>query len=207
MYEPFTDEEAIKMIKKEEIGDLALNGMELSLASVNNLSNCCSVGIDQAIAYLRDTYLECIDSIGFFEWITKGNEDGKPMIVSKSHFKEMFKEISDMNQSLQGMIDDIAILYNQEWWIFGYENYDIYLATTTYKEDYTKINLLEVNKAMSYFSALLDTKKNIEDCYINKFIKIINKNTNCLLKNYKIEKMTPMELFELVNEKLGLGYC
>lgn len=207
MYEPFTDEEAIKMIKKEEIGDLALNGMELSLASVNNLSNCCSVGIDQAIAYLRDTYLECIDSIGFFEWITKGNEDGKPMIVSKSHFKEMFKEISDMNQSLQGMIDDIAILYNQEWWIFGYENYDIYLATTTYKEDYTKINLLEVNKAMSYLSALLDTTKNIEDCYINKFIKTINKNTNCLLKNYKIEQMTPMELFELVNEKLGLGYC
>ena len=115
MYEPFTDEQAIKMLKEEELGALALNGMELSLASVNNLPHCCSVGVDQAIAYLRDTYLECIESIGFFEWINKGNEDGKPMIVSKSHFKTMFKEISDMNMSLQGMIDDIAMLYNQEW--------------------------------------------------------------------------------------------
>ena len=208
MYEPFTDEQAIKMLKEEELGALALNGMELSLASVNNLPHCCSVGVDQAIAYLRDTYLECIESIGFFEWINKGNEDGKPMIVSKSHFKTMFKEISDMNMSLQGMIDDIAMLYNQEWWIFGYESYDIYLATTTYREDYTKINLLEVHQTMSYFSALLDNfKGGIEDYHIKNFIELINKNTNYLLDNYKIEEMTPMELFELVDEKLGLGYC
>lgn len=208
MHLDYTYEQASQIAKAKDVdGSLALKGMDLFIAEYNHCMTE-SVGCNEAISYLTNTYLECIDSTNFFTWVTQGNEDGKPMIISKEHFKEMFSEISEMNQSLQGMVDDIAILYNQEWWIFGYESYDIYLATTTYREDYTKINLLEVHQAMSYFSALIDIfKDDIKDNYMKKFIKIINKNTNCLLKNYKIEEMTPIELFDLVNEKLGLGYC
>ena len=36
---------------------------------------------------------------------------------------------------------------------------------------------------------------------------IMNKATNNLLNNYKIDDMDDFELFELVDYKLGLGYC
>lgn len=203
MYEPFSDEKATKILKEEELSALALNGMELSIASANNLSDCCSFGVEQAIAYLRDTYLESIDSIGFFEWITKGNEDGKPMIVTKSHFKAMFKEISEINTTLRGMIDDIAILYGQEWWIFGYEDYDIHLATTSYKDDYKKLDIAEVERAMASFSVLLDLNA-VTEKRREQFIKRINNASNNLLND--TNDFSNEELFEEVDRLLGMGY-
>lgn len=201
-----------KLAKKyDKIGKWAIRGMDSFVAQYFNIKpySCGGSEINsvEAIEYITETYLECIDSVSFEDWITKGNDDGQVLILSEYDFKEKYSEIFEINQSLQGAIDDIAILYDCEWWIFAMSEYEpTYFVTTTYQSDYNKLNLTEVHKAMSYFSAFIDidivTNKVRED-----FVKRINKATNNFLNNYKINEMNDFELFELVDYKLGLGYC
>ena len=86
MNSDYTYEQASKMAKEKDIdGSLALKGMDLFVAKCNNCSTD-SVGCDEAISYITNTYLECIDSVDFFTWITQGNDDGMPIILSKYRF-------------------------------------------------------------------------------------------------------------------------
>ena len=199
---------ATKLAKEKDTnGDLALKGMDLFVAQYFNLGGIESAGCEESITYIVNTFLECIDSVDFFTWITKGNDDGKPIIMSSRDFEAMFQEIADMNFTLQGMVDDVSVMYNQEWWIFGYESYDLFVATTTYQDDYQKIDLMEVERAMAIFDTLISTKSingEIRDVIIER----INKASNNLLKEYNdIDLASNEELFEFIDSKFGLGYC
>ena len=155
MYEPLETEQAIKMINEEELGILALNGMGLGLAHIHNIPEC-SVGGEQAIQYLIDTYLQDINSTNFLGWIQRGENDGVPLILEQHDFKQYFKEINDFTDSLQDMVNSIEILYGQKWEIFGYEDYDIFLATPSYNKNYNKVDIIEIHKAMSVFCTLFN---------------------------------------------------
>lgn len=199
---------ATKLAKEKDTnGDLALKGMDLFVAQYFNLGGIESAGCEESITYIVNTFLECIDSVDFFTWITKGNDDGKPMIMSSRDFEAMFQEIANMNFTLQGMVDDVSVMYNQEWWIFGYESYDLFVATTTYQDDYQKIDLMEVERAMAIFDTLISTKS-INGEIRDIIIKRINKASNNLLKEYNdIDLASNEELFEFIDSKFGLGYC
>lgn len=219
MYEAIEDKKAIEMIDKTELGALALNGMEFSIANVNNVRIGCEFGVEEAVRYIRDVYLEDIKK-DFFKWICDGNENGRPMILEKWRFKQYFSEIDEMNSDLKGMIDDIAILYQQEWHIFGHSDSGIYLATTEYKNDYNKIDLIGIHKAMSKFTAITDifNKETVrEDVDVDnqwgdvleeakeEFIEEINQASNNLFDKYDIYDMDDFELRELVCAKIGLA--
>lgn len=192
-------------------GEWAIRGMDSFIAQYFNIKpySCsgCEINSVQAIEYITETYLECIDSVSFEEWITKGNDDGQVLILDEYHFKEKYSEIFEINQSLQGAIDDIAILYDCEWWSFGMGEYEpTYLVTTTYKPNYNKLNIIEVHKAMSVFCTLFDNWDEVTTEERENFIRDINKATNNLFDNYKIKEMSNFELIETVSLKLGLGY-
>ena len=205
MHYDYTYEQASKIAKAKDIdGSLALKGMDLFIGNFNNCPND-SVGCNEAIAYLTNTYLECIDGQDFFEWVTQGNENGQPLILSEWRFKEVFQEISDLNFTLKGITETIAVLYGQEWWIFGYEDYDIFLATTTWKDNYNKLDIIGVHKAMSTFCTLFDVNK-ITPKAREEFIKNINESANNFFDGYKIDKMSNSELIEEISLKLGLSY-
>lgn len=201
-------ETAIALAKEKDTnGDLALKGMDLFVAQYFNLNYTESAGCEESITYIVDTFLECIDSVDFFTWITQGNSDGKPMVMSSSDFKTMFQEIADMNFTLQGIVDDVSVMYNQEWYVFGYESYDLFVATTTYQDDYQKINLMEIERAMAVFDTLMSTKA-INGERRDIIIKRINEASNNLLKKYDgIDLASNQELFDFIDSKFGLGYC
>jgi hypothetical protein len=128
------------------------------------------------------------------------------MILSESDFKRKYSEIFDINYTLQGATDDIAILYGCEWWIFAkYEYETVYLATSYYKDDYSKLNINDVDKIASSFDTALTLNAVTEEIR-QAFIQQINKVTNNFFDGYKVEEMSNEELFDELDYKLGLGY-
>ena len=86
--------------KYDKTGEWAIMGMDSFVARYFNIKpySCsgCEINSSQAIEYITETYLECIDSISFEDWITKGNEDGKVLIMSEWDFKEKYSEIFEI---------------------------------------------------------------------------------------------------------------
>lgn len=191
--------------QKDKTGSWAIIGMDKYVSDYFTISSLNSNGND-AVAYITETYLECIDSVSFKEWIKNGNEDGKVMILDETDFKRMYSEINAINVTTQGMIDDIATYYDCEWWVFSLYEYETPFFATTYFKDYNKIDMQEIERSMAVFDTLLSLKAVTEERR-NMFIKRINQASNDLLNNYKIDEMTNEELFELIDEKFGIGYC
>lgn len=204
MHYDFNEEEAKKMALAKDDGLMTLVGMDLFIANYNGFKlDCCSNdGLVDAVQYLTNTFLECIDSMDFQEWVEKGNDDGRPVIMSDWKFKSFFKEISDINASINGMCDDIAIIYEQDWWIFG-----DYVATTFYKDDFKRLDMNEIERAMASFNVLLDLNAVTQERK-EKFIKRINQASNNLIDNAlgDTSNISSEEIFKEVDRLLGMGY-
>lgn len=189
----------------DKTGEWAIQGMDSYIASYFGIRYSDDNGMD-AVQYITETYLECIESVSFKKWIHTGNEDGKVMILKENEFKYKYSEIFQISESLQDAIENIEMLYGCEWWMFAnYEFETVYLATTYYKDTYNKLNITEVDKIMASFSTLLDlgaVTQERRDIFIEK----INKATNNFFDNYRINVMSNDELFDEVDYRLGLGY-
>lgn len=159
---------------------------------------------NDAIEYIVETYLEYIDSVSFRDWIIKGNKNGRPLVLTEYKFKKMYSEIFQNNSTLESAIDDIASIYDCEWWIFNrYEESSPCLATTYFK-DYKPIDNKAIMYTMIEYGILVEkdiaTKEDKE-----KFIQKINKAMNNYFNNFKTNKMSNHELLYEINRVTG-GY-
>lgn len=189
----------------DKTGSWAIQGMDAFVSDYFNISELAENGMD-ASEYITETYLECISSISFEEWLKNGNENGKVMILDESDFRRKYSEINKLNLSLNGMIEDITTFYDCEWYIFSkYEYERPFLLTTNYKE-YSKINIIEIERSMSAFNTLLTTET-MSSKRRQILIDRINQASNNLLERYAIDKMSDEQLFDLIDSKFRLGYC
>lgn len=203
------NENYYKLAKKEDKdGSWAYTGMVYNIASYFNLKPYTACGEDvnclQAIEYILDTYLECIDSVNLEEWLDNGNEDGKVLILNEYEFQEKYSEIFKNNFSTQGAIDDIAIIYGCEWWTFSYTDSDLtYFATTTYK-DYKVIDNKRIGMAMERLLTLREKEIDADEDR-EEFICSINLAMNNFFDYPKAYEMDADELLDAVNRVTG-GY-
>ena len=101
-----------KIAKQKDNGNYAYLGMLYQCATYFNIdihSECTK--------YIVDTYLECINTFDFFEWIRGANPSEKVIVMNKDFLKENFNDLLSYSDDLEVLQDLFMYLYNQEVWI------------------------------------------------------------------------------------------
>lgn len=203
------DKEAIKNAKaRDTTGEFALMGMELYLLAQMNkyfdINEIENIDVANAVAYCVDTFVEEINDISFEEWVKNGNESGRPIIMPYWAFKEQFSEIAENNVTIKSMIDDIASIYDIDFFTNDFFNEEDAIIYTTMYKDYKKIDNKSIAMAMERLMTLVEFEIDSESDK-EEFIASINLAMNNYLENYKTDKMTTYELLYEVNRVTG-GY-
>lgn len=203
------DKEAIKNAKERDTtGEFALMGMELYLLAQMNeyfdINEIENIDVANAVAYCVDTFVEEIDNISFEKWVKNGNESGRPIIMPYWAFKEQFSEIAENNVTIKSMIDDIASIYDIDFFTNDFFNEEGAIIYTTMYKDYKKIDNKSIAMAMERLMTLVEFEIDSESDK-EEFIASINFAMNNYLENYKTDKMTTHELLYEVNRVTG-GY-
>lgn len=203
------NKQAIKNAKEKDVsGEFALMGMDLYLLSqmdeyfdINDINN---IDVANAVAYCVDTFVEYIDDISFEEWVKNGNENGKPVIMPYWAFVKQFSEIAENNVTIKSMIDDIASIYDIDFFTNDFFNEEDAIIYTTMYKDYKKIDNKSIAIAMERLMTLVEFEIDSESDK-EEFIASINLAMNNYLENYKTDKITTLELLYEVNRVTG-GY-
>ena len=98
-----------KMAKEKDNGKYAVLGMMSQCASYFNVdihSEC--------VKYIVETYLECIDTCDFFEWIRGANPEEQVIVMDKEYLKENFNDLLSYSEDLEVLSDLFMYLYQQE---------------------------------------------------------------------------------------------
>lgn len=101
-----------KIAKEKDNGKYAVLGMMSQCASYFNVdihSEC--------VKYIVETYLECIDTCDFFEWIRGANPEEQVIVMDKEYLKENFNDLLSYSEDLEVLSDLFMYLYQQEVWI------------------------------------------------------------------------------------------
>lgn len=164
--------------------------------------------LTEASKYIVDTYFECIDSVDFETWVTKGNEDGKPYIADEYNFERFFKKIFNIPLSKTKKVHLINELYfngNLSW-----EYMDLgtnYFYTTQFKDEFLdnvdNFNyqgcLMEAERLLT----LIEIFEEITDKDLYSSIEVINQYLNYYFEPSDYNGSKPMKFLEDLNNLIG----
>ena len=156
-----------KMAKEKDNGKYAVLGMMSQCASYFNVdihSEC--------VKYIVETYLECIDTFDFFEWIRGANPQEQVIVMDKEFLKENFNDLLSYSEDLEVLSDLFMYLYHQEVWIDRTEQV---LYSTVFNMSFKNRNKFNfVGIAMEYERLATLTEKEIVNWDdINDFVESV----------------------------------
>lgn len=156
-----------KMAKEKDSGKYAVLGMMSQCASYFNVdihSEC--------VKYIVETYLECIDTFDFFEWIRGANPQEQVIVMDKKYLKENFNDLLSYSEDLEVLSDLFMYLYQQEVWIDRTEQV---LYSTVFNMSFKNRNKFNfVGIAMEYERLATLTEKEIVNWDdINDFVESV----------------------------------
>ncbi len=163
----------------------------------------------EASEYIVDTYFECIDSVDFETWVTKGNEDGRPCIVDEYTFERFFKNVFDIpSLSKTKKVHLISELYydGNLWWEY-YECSTNYFYTTMFKDE-----MLDGVKNFNYIGCLMEAERlltlidifeEITDKDLYSSIEVINQYLNDYFEPSDYSSDNPMAFIDELNDLIG----
>ena len=156
-----------KMAKEKDSGKYAVLGMMSQCASYFNVdihSEC--------VKYIVETYLECIDTFDFFEWIRGANPQEQVIVMDKKYLKENFNDLLSYSEDLEVLSDLFMYLYQQEVWIDRTEQV---LYSTVFNMSFKNRNKFNfVGIAMAYKRLATLTEKEIVNWDdINDFVESV----------------------------------
>lgn len=164
--------------------------------------------LTEASEYIVDTYFECIDSISFEEWVEKGNEDGKPMIVDEYSFKRFFKKVFDTPLSKSKKVHLINELYyngNLSWEYL--ECGTNYFYTTQFKDEFLdnvdNFNYIGCLMEAERLLTLIDVFEEITNKDLYSSIEVINNYLNDYFNVSDYSSDNPMKFLEDLNDLIG----
>lgn len=103
-----------EVANEKDDGTFAIYGMKKYLSECSNIYPYMNA---ECINYIVETFLECIDSVDFLTWIKQGNDDGKPMIITREMLQKDFKDLLEVSEDLEIIRDLFMYLYEMEMWV------------------------------------------------------------------------------------------
>ena len=159
-----------EVANKKDNGTFAIYGMKKYLSECSNIYPYMNA---ECINYIIETFLECIDSVDFHTWLKNGNDDGRPIIITKEMLQKDFKDLLVVSEDLETISDLFMYLYDVDMWIDKGMNC---LYTTMFNIDYNnrkKLNYIGI--AMEYERLSTLRNKEIVDWKdIDSFVECIN---------------------------------
>lgn len=191
-----------KMAKEKDNGKYAVLGMMSQCASYFNVdihSEC--------VKYIVETYLECIDTFDFFEWIRGANPQEQVIVMDKKYLKENFNDLLSYSEDLEVLSDLFMYLYQQEVWIDRTEQV---LYSTVFNMSFKNRNKFNfVGIAMEYERLATLTEKEIVNWGdINDFVESVffygyNIEEDCKYRTNDIDE-TAHNIIERMQEIFAL---
>ena len=170
-----------EVANKKDDGTFAIYGMKKYLSECSNIYPYMNA---ECINYIIKTFLECIDSVDFHTWLKKGNDDGRPIIITKEMLQKDFKDLLVVSEDLETISDLFMYLYDVDMWIDKGMNC---LYTTMFNIDYNnrkKLNYIGI--AMEYERLSTLRNKEIVDWKdIDSFVECINSYGYDIDNDYK----------------------
>lgn len=165
--------------------------------------------LTRASEYIVDTYFECIDSVDFETWITKGNEDGMPFLADEYSFKRRFKKIFDIPSLSKSkkvhLINEVYFDGNLSW---DYDEcQEDYFFTTMFRGE-----MLDNIKNFNYIGCLMETERlftlidifeEITDKDLYSSIEVINQYLNDYFEPSDYSSDNPMTFIDELNDLIG----
>lgn len=161
-----------ELAHQKDDGSLVIYGMKQYLSICSNLFPFKNA---ECINYIVETFLECIDSVDFHTWLKQGNDDGRPIIITREMLQKDFKDLLMVSEDLEIISDLFMYLYNVNMWI---DREMDCLYTTMFDIDYNNRKKLDfigivhhyerISTIMEYnqakWSDIYDTIESIELC-------------------------------------------
>ena len=156
-----------KMAKQKDNGHYAMLGMMYDCASYFNVDIT-----SECVLYIVETYLECIDTFKFQDWIRGANPKKKVVVMDKEYLKENFNDLLSYSEDLEVLQDLFMYLYKQEVWIDKNEQV---LYSTVFNLSFKNRNKFNfVGIAMAYERLATLTEKEIVNWGdINDFVESV----------------------------------
>lgn len=156
-----------KIAKEKDDGHYAMLGMMYDCASYFNVDIT-----SECVLYIVETYLECIDTFDFKEWIRGANAEEKVVVMDREYLKENFNDLLSYSDDLEILSDLFMYLYDQDVWID--RNEDV-LYSTVFNlslKNRTKFNYIGI--AMEFEKLrTLDQRNLVEWSDIDSFIECL----------------------------------
>lgn len=105
-----------EIAKQKDDGKYAKLGMMYDCASYFNVEIT-----SECVLYIVETFLECIDTFNFFDWIRGADPYEKVIVMDKNFLKENFSDLLSFSEDLDTLSDLFMYLYNQDVWVDHYE--------------------------------------------------------------------------------------
>ena len=101
----------IEVAKAKDNGVFAKLGMRTYIAQYFNVPITAPCVLE-----IVDTYLECIDNIGFDRYIYGLYSGGRPVILTREELQKEYKDLLDVSDDLETVIDLFMYLYDKEFY-------------------------------------------------------------------------------------------
>lgn len=188
-----------KVAKEKDDGTFAIYGMKKYLSECSNIYPYMNA---ECINYIVETFLECIDSVDFLTWLKKGNDDGRPIIITREMLQKDFKDLLVVSEDLETIRDLFMYLYDTEMWID--KGVDC-LYTTMWNIKYNNRKKLDVITIAREYERLrtLQEYNELKWTEVYDAIEYIKKNGYDIVSDYKcINEDNIDETVETIGERL-----
>lgn len=142
-----------QLANQKDDGTFAIYGMKKYLSECSNIYPFMNA---ECINYIVETFLECIDSVDFHTWLQQGNDDGRPIIITREMLQKDFKDLLTVSEDLETISDLFMYLYNVSMWV-DYETDCLY--TTMFNIDYhnrKKLDFISIVQQYERISVLME---------------------------------------------------
>lgn len=188
-----------KVANKKDDGSFAIYGMKKYLSECSNIYPYMNA---ECINYIVETFLECIDSVDFLTWLKKGNDDGRPIIITREMLQKDFKDLLVVSEDLETIRDLFMYLYDTEMWID--KGIDC-LYTTMWNIEYNNRKKLDVITIAREYERLrtLQEYNELKWTEVYDAIEYIKQNGYDIVSDYKcINEDSIDETVETIGERL-----
>lgn len=188
-----------KVANQKDDGSFAIYGMKHYLSECSNIYPFLNA---ECINYIVETFLECIDSVDFHTWLKQGNDDGRPIIITREMLKKDFKDLLIVSEDLETISDLFMYLYNVDMWV---DKETDCLYTTMFNINYhnrKKLNFIGI--AMEYERLATKVEHNITDWSdINSFVECVAEYGYDIDIGYKYRTNDVDETADNILERIG----
>ena len=165
-----------ELANQKDDGSFAMYGMKHYLSKCSNIYPFLNA---ECINYIVETFLECIDSVDFHTWLKKGNDDGRPIIITREMLQKDFKDLLMVSEDLEVISDLFMYLYNVDMWV---DKETDCLYTTMFSINYhnrKKLDFINIIKEYERLSTL-------QECNVLKWSEIYDEIEYFKLNRYDI---------------------